>query len=210
MFGAKIVNVPDRADRDRVLKETFDKAVADGKKPYLVPYGGSSTTGAMGYTFAMEEFMKQNVHADWIVFGTSSGGTHAGLVLGQRVFGYKGKVLGISIDESEEWLKAHVSALASDASERLGKRINFTPDDVLATDQYCKAGYGVLTDAEREAVRLFASTEGLLLDPVYTGRAAAGLIDLIRKGFFKKNETILFWHTGGQPALFADKYSNQI
>jgi D-cysteine desulfhydrase family pyridoxal phosphate-dependent enzyme len=210
LFGAKIVNVPDRADRDRVLKETFHKAASEGKKPYLVPYGGSSTTGAMGYTFAMEEFMKQNVQADWILFGTSSGGTHAGLVLGQRVFGYKGKVIGISIDESEDWLKAHVSALASDASERLGKRINFTPEDVLATDQYCKAGYGVLTDAEREAVRLFASTEGLLLDPVYTGRAAAGLIDLIHKGFFKKGETVLFWHTGGQPALFADKYSNQI
>ena len=210
LFGAKIVNVPERADRDRVLKETFDKAASEGKKPYLVPYGGSSTTGAMGYTFAMEEFMKQNVRTDWIVFGTSSGGTHAGLVLGQRVFGYKGKVLGISIDESEEWLKAHVSALASDTSERLGNRIDFSPDDVLATDNYCKAGYGVLTDAEREAVRSFASKEGLLLDPVYTGRAAAGLIDLIRKGFFKKDQTILFWHTGGQPALFAEKYSNQI
>ncbi len=210
LFGAKIVNVPDRADRDRVLKETFDEAASDGKKPYLVPYGGSSTTGAMGYTFAMEEFMKQDVHADWIIFGTSSGGTHAGLVLGQRIFGYKGKVFGISIDESEERLKAHISALASDTSERLGERIGFTTDDVLATDQYCKAGYGVLTDAEREAVRLFASTEGLLLDPVYTGRAAAGLIDLIRKGFIKKGETVLFWHTGGQPALFADKYSNQI
>jgi D-cysteine desulfhydrase len=164
----------------------------------------------MGYAFAVEEFMKQGVHADWFVFGTSSGGTHAGLVLGQRLFGYQGRVLGISIDESEEWLKTHVSALASEASERLGKRIDFTPDDVLAMDQYCKAGYGVLTDAEREAVRMFAGTEGLLLDPVYTGRAAAGLIDLIRKGFFKKDETVLFWHTGGQPALFADGYSNSI
>ena len=210
LFGAKIVNVPDRADRDRVLKETFDKAVADGKKPYLVPYGGSSTTGAMGYTFAVEEFMKQGVHADWFVFGTSSGGTHAGLVLGQRLFGYQGRVLGISIDESEEWLKAHVSALASDASERLGERIDFKPEDVLANEQYCKAGYGVLTGAEREAIRLFAGTEGLLLDPVYTGRAAAGMIDLIRKGFFRKDETVLFWHTGGQPALFADRYANSI
>ena len=210
LFGAEVVNVPDRKDRDRILKETFDKASSEGKKPYLVPYGGSSTTGAMGYTFAIEELMKQGVHTDWIVFGTSSGGTHAGLVLGQRVFGFKGKVFGISIDESEEWLKAHVSALASDASERLGKRINFRPDDVLATDQYCQAGYGVLTDAEREALHLFARTEGLLLDPVYTGRAAAGLIDLVRKGFFKKGEVVLFWHTGGQPALFADKYSNAI
>jgi D-cysteine desulfhydrase len=78
----------------------------------------------------------------------------------------------------------------------------------VAAAAYCQAGYGVLTDAEREAVKLFARYEGLLLDPVYTGRAAAGLIDLIRKGFFGKGETVLFWHTGGQPALFADKYSS--
>jgi len=210
LFGAKMITVPDRKDRDRILQETFDNAIAEGKKPYLVPYGGSSPTGALGYAFAMEEFMRQNVHADWIVFGTSSGGTHAGLVLCQRVFGYKCNVLGISIDESEEWLKTHVSKLASDAGERLGEWIEFAPDDILANADYCKAGYGVLTDAEREAVRLFAKYEGLLLDPVYTGRAAAGMIDLIRKGFFKKDETVLFWHTGGQPALFADKYVNRI
>jgi D-cysteine desulfhydrase family pyridoxal phosphate-dependent enzyme len=210
MFGAEIVTIADRAYRDRTLRETYDKAASAGKKPYLVTYGGSSPTGALGYAFAMQEFMEQNIPADWIVFGTSSGGTHAGLVLGQRVFGYKGKVLGISIDEPEDWLKTRVSALASDASERIGERIDFTRGDVLANEEYCKAGYGVLTDAEREAVKLFAGLEGLLLDPVYTGRAAAGMIDLIRKGFFKKNETVLFWHTGGQPALFAERYANKI
>ena len=210
LFGAKIVTVTDRADRDRILQETFDNAVSEGKKPYLVPYGGSSPTGALGYAFAVEEFIKQDLPADWIIFGTSSGGTHAGLVLGQRVFGYKGKVLGISIDESEEWLKTHVSTLASETSLRLESKIEFRPDEVLANDSYCKAGYGVLTDAEREAIRLFAKYEGLLLDPVYTGRAAAGLIDLIRKGFFMKSEKVLFWHTGGQPALFADRYANEI
>jgi len=210
LFGAEIVTIKDRAYRDQVLQETFVKAVNAGKEPYLVTYGGSSPTGALGYAFAMKEFMEQNVHADWIVFGTSSGGTHAGLVLGQRLFGYKGKVLGISIDEPEEWLKTRVSGLASDASEQLGERIDFTREDVLANEEYCQAGYGVLTDAEREAVKLFAKMEGLLLDPVYTGRAAAGMIDLIRKGFFKKDETVLFWHTGGQPALFAEKYANKI
>ena len=210
LFGAKIVTVADRNDRDRILKETFDAAVAHGDKPYLVPYGGSSPTGALGYAFAVQEYLQQGVNADWMVFGTSSGGTHAGLVLGQRVFGFKGKVLGISIDESEDWLKEHVSRLASDAGDKIGAHIEFTPADVLANANYCKAGYGVLTDAEREAVHLFASYEGLLLDPVYTGRAAAGLVDLIRTGFFKKNETILFWHTGGQPALFADKYQSAI
>lgn len=210
LFGAEIVTVADRAYRDRTLQETFDKAVAAGRKPYLVPYGGSSPTGALGYAFAVEEFMQQNIHADWFLFGTSSGGTHAGLVLGQRVFGYQGKVLGISIDESEEWLQTHVSKIASDASEKLGQRIEFTAADVLANASYCGAGYGVLTDAEREAVNLFAKYEGLLLDPVYTGRAAAGMIDLIRQGFFKKDETVLFWHTGGQPALFAEQYANKI
>lgn len=210
MFGAQLVTIADRALRDQTLQATYDKAVADGKKPYLVTYGGSSPTGALGYAFAMQEFLAQNVRADWIVFGTSSGGTHAGLVLGQRIFGYHGKVLGISIDEPEEWLKTRVSALASDASEKLGERIDFTREDVLANEEYCSAGYGVLTDSEREAVRLFAEYEGLLLDPVYTGRAAAGMIDLIRKGFFKKSETILFWHTGGQPALFAEQYANKI
>ena len=210
LFGAQLVTIADRSLRDQTLHNTFDKATVEGRKPYLVTYGGSSPTGALGYAFAMEEFTMQNVEADWIVFGTSSGGTHAGLVLGQRIFGFKGKVLGISIDEPEDWLKTRVSQLASDASEKLGSRIEFTHDDVLASEEYCRAGYGVLTDAEREAVRLFAKHEGLLLDPVYTGRAAGGMIDLIRRGFFKKDETVLFWHTGGQPALFAEKYANRI
>jgi D-cysteine desulfhydrase family pyridoxal phosphate-dependent enzyme len=210
LFGAEIVHVADRKDRDRILQETFDRAATDGIKPYLVPYGGSNSTGALGYAFAMKELLEQNLNPDWIVFATSSGGTHAGLLLGQRVFGYEGKVLGISIDESEEWLKQNVSELASLTSEKLGKRIEFTSDDVLANAAYCSAGYGVLTEQEREAIRLFATCEGLLLDPVYTGRAAAGMIDLIRKGFFKKDDTVLFLHTGGQPALFADQYANRI
>jgi D-cysteine desulfhydrase len=210
LFGAEIVHVAERKDRDEILQETFDRAAKQGLKPYLVPYGGSNATGALGYAFAMKELVEQNLHADWIVFATSSGGTHAGLLLGQRVFGYKGKVLGISVDETEEWLKQHVSELASSTSEKLGNRIEFTPDEVLANADYCSAGYGVLAEPEREAIRLFATCEGLLLDPVYTGRAAAGMIDLIRKGFFRKDESVLFVHTGGQPALFATDYVNKL
>ena len=92
------------------------------------------------------------------------------------------------------------------ASEKLGTRIEFTPADVWANAEYCRAGYGVLTEPEREAIHLFAKHEGLLLDPVYTGRAAAGMISLIRNAFFKKDETVLFLRTGGQPALFANEY----
>ena len=210
LFDAEIVYVADRKDRDRILQETFDRAAKEEMKPYLVPYGGSNATGALGYAFAMKELVEQDLPADWIVFATSSGGTHSGLLLGQRVFGYEGKVLGISVDESEEWLKQNVSELASLGSEKLGTRTEFTPNEVLANANYCSAGYGVVTEREREAIHLFATCEGLLLDPVYTGRAAAGMIDLIRKGFFKKDETVLFLHTGGQPALFADQYANKI
>jgi D-cysteine desulfhydrase len=188
------------------LQEAFEKTSSQGHKPYLVPYGGSSPTGALGYVFAMEEFVGQKVKADWIVFASSSGGTQAGLVLGRRVFGYKGQVLGISIDEPQRNLQEHVARLASETSERLGQHIEFAADEVLVNDEFAAPGYGVLTGAEREAISLFAKYEGLLLDPVYTGRAAAGLLDLTRKGFFKKDETVLFWHTGGQPALFAEKY----
>ena len=207
LFGARIIWVTDRSDRDRILRATYEQSLAEGGMPYLVPYGGSSPIGALGYTFAMEELMQQDPDFDWIIFGTSSGGTHAGLTLGKHLFGYKGQILGISIDEDEEWLKSHVAALASQAAKLLGKdeQVEFT--DVLANDDYCKAGYGVLTDLEREAVQLFAKYEGLLLDPVYTGRAAGGMIDLIRKDFFKSDEKVLFWHTGGTPSLFADRYS---
>jgi len=210
LFGAEIVYVADRKDRDRILQETFDRATQEGTKPYLVPYGGSNATGALGYAFAMKELIEQNVAADWIVFATSSGGTHAGLLLGQRIFGFNGKILGISVDEPEEWLKNEVSQLASATSEKVGDRIEFTPADVLVNADYCEAGYGVVTEREREAIWLFARHEGLLLDPVYTGRAAAGMIDLIRKGFFKKDETVLFLHTGGLPALFADQYADKL
>lgn len=210
LFGAQIVPVGDRADRDRVLMESFNKARADGLSPYLVPYGGSSPTGALGYAFAVQEVLTQGQHADWMVFGSSSGGTHAGMVLGQRLFGYSGKMLGISIDEPAADLRASVAALASAASDKLGPHIAFLPDDVIADDTYCAAGYGVLTDIEREAVQLFARYEGILLDPVYTGRAAGGMIDLVRKGFFKADENVLFWNTGGQPALFASLYQTHL
>ncbi len=210
LFDADVVWVQQREQRDAKLQEIYQKAQESDCKPYLVPYGGSSPTGALGYAFAVEEMLGQGVRPDWIVFGTSSGGTHAGLVLGQRVFGYEGKILGISIDEPEAKLKAHVAGLASDASERLGPRIQFSPDEILANDRYCQAGYGVFGEGEREAIALFAQNEGILLDPVYTGRAAAGMIDLIRQGFFKKDETVLFWHTGGQPALFAGQYQDEV
>ncbi|MCK7470873.1 MAG: pyridoxal-phosphate dependent enzyme [Desulfomicrobium escambiense] len=216
VLGARIVPVRDRSDRDRVLEETFEETARNGRRPYLVPYGGSSPVGALAYAYALEELIRQaergrrGSHAGLHRIRDILRGTHAGLTLGKRLFGYPGEIQGVSIDESESWLKDRVSALASDASELLGDRIEFDRRDVLATDAYCKAGYGVLTDPERRAISLFARTEGLLLDPVYTGRAAAGLLDLIERGYFRKEDTVLFWHTGGQPALFEEGYARTL
>ena len=209
LFGAKIIWAG-KNHRDALLTDTSEKVLAQGRKPYLVPYGGSNSTGALGYAFAMEEFVGQGLKSDWIIFASSSGGTQAGLVLGSYLFNYPGRLLGISVDEPQAVLQRRVAALASETSGRLVPRVEFAADQVLVNADYATPGYGVLTDAERESIQLFARYEGLLLDPVYTGRAAAGMIDLIRKGFFKKEETVLFWHTGGQPALFAEIYQDHL
>lgn len=194
--------------RHQNLQDVFNQAWKDGKRPYLVPYGGSSPVGAASYAYAIQEMLAQDLNPDWIVFASSSGGTQAGMVAGERIFGFNGKILGISIDETEDDLKSLVASLASEVADRLGSAITFNAGDVLVNADYANPGYGVLTERESEAVRMFAKLEGLLLDPVYTGRAAAGMIDLIRQGFFKPDDTVLFWHTGGTPALFAKKYQD--
>lgn len=208
LFGAQIIWAARREDRERVLQETFERLAQEGRKPYLVPYGGSNPLGVLGYVYAMEELVAQKVQAEWIVFASSSGGTQAGLTLGARLFGFSGRLLGISVDEPQKVLQERVARLATETSDLLGKPFTFAPTEIMVNADYCGAGYGVLTEAEIAAIRLFARTEGLLLDPVYTGRAAAGLLDLARKGFFRPGETVLFWNTGGQLALFAEKYAH--
>ena len=159
------------------------------------------------YALAFEEVWgqaaAQDVDFDRVVFASSSGGTHAGLIVGARAVGYQGQVLGISVDKTGGHLRETVSALLAPTAARLGLDLDLGPDDVLVNDEYLGGGYAVLTDAEREAVRLVARTEGILLDPVYTGKAMAGLLGLIRRGEIGAGERVLFWHTGGTPALFA-------
>lgn len=205
LFGAEIVWTI-RSQRDQTLQSAFNLAWEQGRRPYLVPYGGSNPTGAAAYAFAVQELMGQVGDVDWIVFASSSGGTQAGLVVGASIFGYSGHILGISVDEPQSLLQARVASLASATAEFLGEHIKLSPSDILINADYIGLGYGVLGQPEIEAIRLFAKHAGLLLDPVYTGRAAAGLIDLIRRGYFSSDDTILFIHTGGVPALFADRY----
>ena len=207
LLGAKIVWT-ELSTRDQDLQRAFQEAKEIGQKPFLIPYGGSNKIGAYGYFAAVEELMKQapNELPDWIVFATSSGGTQAGLVAGAQHYGLTSKILGISVDEPVSVLYSRVSQLAVELNQMTGGKQQINPETILINDEYVGGGYGVLNEQDIEAIQLFASVEGILLDPVYTGRAAAGLIDLIRTGFFKKEDKVLFWHTGGTPGLFADRY----
>lgn len=209
LLGAELVWTS-LESRGTVLNQTYLEAEKEGRKPFLIPYGGSSPTGAAAYAYAVRELMAQAVAPDWIVFATSSGGTQAGLVAGKALFGFPGQVLGISVEEEAGKFKGVVANLAKNVTKLLGNEINFTNEDVLVRDDYLGGGYAVMGAPEREAIQLFARHEGLLVDPVYTGRAAAGLIDLIRRGFFPADSTVLFWHTGGLPALFSDQYLRAI
>ena len=207
LLGADLV-WSDKKNRDRILQKTADEAAAQGRKPYLVPYGGSNPVGAFAYFNAVKELQEQLPEKlpDWIVFASSSGGTQAGFLAGVQFYQIKTKILGISIDESEKVLTDRVYQLACEVGKLAGNKYGIDLDRILINDSFLGEGYGIFNDQDREAVRLFAEVEGILLDPVYTGRAGAGLINLIRSGFFKKDEQVLFWHTGGTPALFAEKY----
>jgi D-cysteine desulfhydrase family pyridoxal phosphate-dependent enzyme len=179
-----------------------------GRTPYVIPYGGSNAVGASAYARAFAELMDQiSVQGaprfDRIFFASGSGGTQAGLVVGARACGYAGQVLGISVGKTEGRLLEVIAGLLVPTAAHLRLDLCFGPGDVQIDDGYVGAGYGLVTEAEREAIRVVAATEGILLDPVYTGKAMAALLDLIRRGEIGVGETVLFWHTGGTPALFA-------
>jgi D-cysteine desulfhydrase family pyridoxal phosphate-dependent enzyme len=198
---------PERADK---LREIPEQLRAQGGKPYVIGVGGSNGVGASGYVVAMMELMEQlramNRKVDRILFGSSSGGTQAGLVVGARAAGFTGQLHGLSIDKGEQELQSYeeeVAQIANECAEYIGFNTRFVGRDIKLVSGYLGKGYGVVGDLEREAIRLMARHEGIILDPVYAGRAFGGLVDLIRKGVFKQGETVLFWHTGGAPALFA-------
>ena len=210
LLGAQIFwTGPQR--RGEQLEEIADQLRAAGRRPYLIPYGGSNAIGATGYAAAILELGEQ-LAADYpqgidaIVFASSSGGTQAGLVVGARALGFGGRIIGIRIDKGEagdEAYSVQLASLANATAVHLDLDANFASDDFVVNQDYLGGGYGVVGDLEREAIRLVARLEGLVLDPVYTGRAMGGLIDMIRNDGFGPDETVLFWHTGGMPALFA-------
>ena len=193
--------------RDEVAADVMEKLRRSGARPYLIPVGGSNALGSLGYAAAMHEALEQlaalrlSIYA--MVFASSSAGTHAGLALAAATQGYRGRVLGIAIDSSAAELTARVTELALEAGRLARVEVTSAQLRVEANSDYLGGGYSVVGELERDAIRTVARAEGLLLDPVYTGRAMGGLIDLIKRGEFTAKQNILFWHTGGTAALSA-------
>jgi L-cysteate sulfo-lyase len=209
ILGAK-VHWSGQERRDERLAEVARRLRAQGYHPYTIPYGGSNAVGATGYVKAMEELAAQLVasreRVDRIIFASSSGGTQAGLMVGAKATGFAGQVLGIRIDNKdprEGPFETAVLKLAEATAAHVGLEAPITALDCVIDAGYTGAGYGVVGKLEREAIALMARYEGILLDPVYTGRAFGALVDLVCRKRFSRSETVLFWHTGGSPALFA-------
>lgn len=183
---------------------------AEGKKPYVIPYGGSNELGAIAFIEAYKELNAQRealkVDFSHIIFASSSGATHAGLMLGNKMLETYSQIVGINIDKGEMDkvpFDEHIVSLANSTAQFIAADYQFTADDLILNSDYVGDGYGVIGELEKEAIALTAQNEGILLDPVYTGRAMGGLIDMIRTGQIKATDNVLFWHTGGAPALFA-------
>ncbi len=207
LLGAHIVWAGDEP-RDLALQRAFESEFASHHRPYLIPYGGSDPLGASAYVAAMREFLEQKVPVELIVLASSSGGTQAGMAVGARAFGFQGLIQGVSVDQPKAALARRVADLANETATTLDLPLTFAPPDIIADDRFTGKGYGVMGEPELEAIRLFARTEGILLDPVYTGRAAGGLLQMIRLGEVEPGQRVLFWHTGGIPALWA--YGSQL
>ena len=198
---------PDRSLVDVKIQETAEELRRAGRRPYVIPRGGASALGALGYLEAVREINQQTdamgIRPTWLVLGTGSCGTQAGLIAGTQIYGAGHRVLGITVSRPVTECVERIARLAGEAAKLAGHEIEVKPEDVMVRDGFIGPGYGVPTPEGAEAIRLVARTEGLFLDPTYTGKAMAGLIAEIRQGRLGRDETVIFLHTGGEPGLFA-------
>jgi L-cysteate sulfo-lyase len=211
ILGAEIRVV--KGDYDRTQRE-MESIAADlrgkGHAPMVIPVGGATPSGSLGYVTMMLELVSQlnemGLKATHLVHASGSGGTQAGLILGARALSTGMRIVGISVSRKRDLLREKVAGIADEASRLVQADCRITANDVEVYDEYIGEGYGIPTKECVEAIRLLAETEGILLDPVYTGKAMAGLIDLVNKGKITREDTVVFLHTGGAPALFAYKH----
>lgn len=207
ILGAKIHWLSDDTDSSEYSANLMAQLTSEGFNPYFIPVGGSNEIGSLGYVQCAREIaqqiVQQTIKPDHIVLATGSAGTQAGLLAGLILEGLDIKVLGICVSRPAKQQVELVTQLLEKTLTLLGLDKNLAQGKVFANGDYYGIGYGVTTDATIEAINLCAQHEGLILDPVYTGKGMSGMIDLCRKDFFAKESTILFLHTGGSQGLFA-------
>ena len=205
LHGATMEHRPAGLDMNAELEAVAAKLRAEGRKVYAIPGGGSNPTGALGYVNCalelMGQFAETGLEVDHIVHATGSAGTQAGLVAGLSAMNAGIPLLGIGVRAPKDKQEANVFALAEATAEKLGCPGVVPREAVVANCDYVGEGYGIPGEDTIEAIGLFARTEAILLDPVYSAKGAAGLIDLVRKGHFRKGERVVFLHTGGQIGL---------
>jgi L-cysteate sulfo-lyase len=208
LHGASISLRPVDSDMDAEMERLAQQLRDDGGKPYLIPGGGSNETGALGYVNAAFELVHQanerSLRIDHLLHATGSAGTQAGLVVGMQAMNSGIPVYGVCVSRGGQEQEEKVFALAERTLDFMGlKQDLVVRASVVANGDYVGEGYGQPTASMVEGVKMLARLEGILLDPVYAGKAFAGLVDLVRKGYFKKDENVVFLHTGGSVALFA-------
>ncbi|MDJ0992648.1 MAG: D-cysteine desulfhydrase [Dinoroseobacter sp.] len=211
LFGASYDFRPSGLDMNGEAEAVTEDLRAEGQRPYFIPGGGSNAIGALGYANCAQEIADHSrdtgQHFDWLVMSTGSTGTHAGLVAGFAAIGYDLPVMGVSVRQPRERQMNAVHALTQKTLAKLGAE-GVPLSRILVDDGYVGDGYGIPAESTLEAIRLTARQEGLLLDPVYSAKGMAGLIGMVRQGFFKPTDSVLFLHTGGSTALFA--YQEQL
>lgn len=208
LLGAEKIEVFESGtDLTAEMQKLADDLAKQGRKAYLIPGGGSNKLGSLGYVSCAEEILQQSfdlgLKLDNIVCSSGSGGTHSGLLTGLVGNNANIPLTGISTRAKSKPQIAKIFKLTNEAANLLELSNPIAEKDIIVFDNYVGEGYSLPTDSMIEAVKLFARLEGILLDPVYTGKTAAGLIDLVRKGHFGKDDNVLFIHTGGSPALYA-------
>jgi len=205
IYNARLSDFPAGTDMNQEMLSLAEELRVAGKKPYIIPGGGSNRIGALGYVNAAYELVgqcnDQGLKVDHIVHATGSTGTQAGLVTGLTAIHSGIDLMGISVRALKEAQEENVYRLACETAELIGSSAALNRSDVVANSDYVGEGYGMPTDGMIEAVEMTARHESILLDPVYSGKGMAGLIDLVRQGFYRREENIVFIHTGGAQAL---------
>ncbi len=208
LLGAEIsyANTDDKNETDRIIERLTAELKAQGRKPYLIPVGGSTALGCVSYMLALKELLEQlesmRVNPDYIFITTGSCGTHAGLTAGMKYYGAAIPVYGISVSRTRGECLQRIRALVEKTSHLVQRPLPLDPKDITVNPDYLGPGYAMITPEARRAILTVARLEGIFLDPVYTGKTMAGLIDLVGRGEIARGSTVIFWHTGGTPGIF--------